>query len=266
MSLSTLLDQLKKTLSNAQTERTYSQARSRHRALQPYESIGALVAVTARGSSIFAIDREAILAAIVAELQLSPERLWQPLLLVAFTPMLIRIRASLGRPGSEDLDQSVLLAFLEAARSPVCRSYVARNLRLLTQARLFAERRREHRAVELLVFDEETHPCDLFGEDAAGSTCEARSAPKAHHQAAAAELVRIIEAEGGEELRELLLTTYGDDDSVREFVDRAYADSDDVVRARASKRLRRARKQVFAKLRARAARREKESVLATPAF
>ena len=62
MSLSTLLDQLKKTLSNAQTERTYSQARSRHRALQPYESIGALVAVTARGSSIFAIDREAILA------------------------------------------------------------------------------------------------------------------------------------------------------------------------------------------------------------
>jgi hypothetical protein len=242
MSLSNTLDQLKKTLSGSRAERIYAQARPRHRALAPYETVGALVTATARGSSLFAVDREAIHAAVVAEFQLSPEPLWQSLLLVAFTPMLVRIRARLRRPGCEDLDQSVLLAFLEAARSPVCRVYVARNLRLLTQAKIFAERRREHRAPALFAFDEESHPGDPFRVEA-------------HGRAAAAEVVRMIEAEGGHELRALLTTTYGDDASVRAFVNGAYAACSERVRARASQRLRRARHKVFVKLSARYGRR-----------
>jgi hypothetical protein len=237
-SLSALLDQSKKALSTGASARAYADARSRHRAFAPYETVGAVLGATERGSALSPHERDAIHAAIVTELQESPAHLWQCLLLVSFTPMLVRIRASLRQPGNVDADQRVLIAFLEAARSPVSRSYVARNLRLLTQVRLFTERRRERRAPELLLFDEETHPCDPFRVEA-------------HARVAAAEVVRIIEAEGGEELRDLLFTTYGDDTSVKTFVDHAYAACDERVRARASKRLRRARLEAFAKLRAR---------------
>jgi hypothetical protein len=245
MTLSTTLDSIKKNVTSSHAERVYARARPQHRALAPYETVGALIDATSRGSSLFAIDREALLVVLVTELQRSPETLWQSLLLVAFTPMLVRIRTSLRDPGNQDLDQSVLLAFLESARSPVCRSYVARNLRLLTQSRIFAERRREHRAPEMEVFEEATHPGDPFGVEA-------------EQRAAAAEVVRIIEAEGGEELRELLMTTYGDDESVKAHVARAYADCDEKTRARACKRLRRARLEVFAKLRLRTERRERQ--------
>jgi len=158
--------------------------------------------------------------------------------------MLVRLRPALGDRRSEDLDACVLLAFIEAARGLSFRTYVARNLWLLTRSRLFAERRRERRAPDLCVFDEETHTCDPFGA-------------QAHERAAAAEVVRIIEAEGGEELREVLLATCGDDSSVSEYVERAYATHDDRVRARVAKRLRRARLDVFARLRALAERGER---------
>jgi hypothetical protein len=244
MSLANTLDQLKKTVTTSRAQRVYAEARPRHRALASFETVGAIVEATSRGSSLFAADRDAVFAALVVELQQSRESLWQSLLLVAFTPMLMRLRLSVRDPGNEDLDQSVVLAFLESVRSPVCRSYVARNLRLLTQSRLYAERRREHRGPELVEFDENTHPCDPFNVEA-------------EQRAAAAEVTRIIEAEGGEELRELLLTTYGDDDSVKAHVDRAYAGCDERTRARARKRLCRARLAVFAKLRARTERCER---------
>jgi hypothetical protein len=238
MSLSTTLDQFKKAVRGSRAERTYALARPSYEALAPYETVGGAVRATARGSGLSAADREAILVAIVTELQHSPEPLWPSLLLVAFTPMLVRVRAALRDPGNEDLDQSVLLAFLDAARSPVCRAYVARNLRLITQERLFAERRREHCAPEAVVFDEETHACDPFGVEARPRT-------------AAGDVIRIIDAEGGEELRALIRGTYGDDRSVREYVDRVYAGRDARVRASACERLQRLRNVAFAKLRVR---------------
>ena len=246
------LDQLKKTLSSSRAERIVLPGTPATPRASPYETIGALVTVTARGSSLFAIDREAILAAVVAEFQLSPEPLWQSLLLVRLHAHARPHPSALGRPGCEDLDQSVLLAFLEAARSPVCRVYVARNLRLLTQAKLFTERRREHRAPALFPFDEETHPGDPF--ESAAARLRTRSAPGSPPGGRRG-LVRIIEAEGGASCARCSLTTYGDDASVRAFVNGAYAACSERVRARASKRLRRARHQVFLKLSARYGRR-----------
>jgi hypothetical protein len=161
----------------------------------------------------------------------------------------MRTRAALRPRNSDELDQSLLAAFLEAARSPFCRTYVARNLRLRTRERIFTERRREHRSPTLLSFDEETHPCNPFQASA-------------HENARAAEVIRIIEAEGGEELRDLLLTTSGNDESIRSFVDRTYAACTRQARARACKRLQRARAKVLSKVRGRAERRPHERILA----
>jgi hypothetical protein len=243
MSLSATLDQIKDTLPRSRAERLYSDARTRLEVLAPFESIGALIAACERGSGLSPEKRDELFAAMVTELQRSPSPLWQSLLLVVFTPMLVRLRARLGPPrdndpNSEDLDRTVLLAFLETARALTFRTYVARNLWLLTRARLHAERSRERRAPKLLVFDDETQPCDPFRAET-------------QQRAAAAEILRVIEAEGGEELRDLLLTCT-DDESVQEYVDHAYAHCDGRARARASKRLRRARLEVFAKLRVRA--------------
>ncbi len=183
---------------------------------------------------------------IVTELQRSSSALWQSLLLASFTPTLIRLRARLGRSPCPDLDQSVIVAFLEAARGLTFRAYVARNLYLVTQASLFAARKRERRAPEMRELDEETYlpQGELFRVEA-------------HERATAAEVLRIIEAEGGAELRELLLATFDKQQSVRELVDRVYAGQDDRARARAGKRLLRARMKVLTKLRARIERRER---------
>jgi hypothetical protein len=257
MSLSTTLDQLKKTLSRNGAERTYAEARARYRALVPYETVGAALATIDRGSPASIAERDAVLAALVTELQLSPCPLWESLLLVSFTPMLLRLRSRVGRRSSEDLDQSVLLAFLETARTLRFRSYVARNLYLLTQERIFTERNRERRAPESLVFEEETYAADPFRGESASSLYGARSTPDAHQRAAVDEVAGLVEAEGGVALRELLLATYDGRQSVKEYVDRMYPDRDKIGRARVGKHLLRARTRVFAKLCARAERRER---------
>ena len=249
MSISTTLDQLKSTLSTPRALRLYAEARARREAFAPYETIDAALAAVARGAAASIAERDAIFATIVTELQESPEPFWRSVLLVTFTPMLVQLRSKFRRPSKSDpdgaeLDQSVLCAFLETASSLKFRTFVVRNLWLLTRAKLFAERSRERRAPRLHEFDEETHPCKPFRFEV-------------QQRAAADEVIRIIEEEGGEELRELVLMDSEGEDSVKEFVERAYAKCDAQTQARAAKRLRRARLEVFAKLRVRAARHER---------
>jgi hypothetical protein len=243
MNLSTTLDQLRKSLSSPTITRAYAGARPRHRVFAPYETAAALLAAIDRGSPLPIEARDAIIAAIVEELQHGADGLWQTLLLVAFTPALVDLRRKIhGRPTREDpgdLDKSVLLAFLEVARSLRTRSYVARSLVLATRSRVFDERRREQRAPDTEVFDEETHAHDPYEVEA-------------QQRAEASEVVRIVEAEGGEELCDLLLASCPDDErAVFAYVQEAYAHCTDRDRARASKRLRRARQKAFARLRER---------------
>lgn len=249
MSLPILLDQIKKSLSTRRSASVYAEARGRYGALAPYETVGALLNACAHGSSLHPIERDAVFSAVVTEFQTSSESFWRSVLLAAFSPLLMRLRAKLRPRSCDETDQSLLAAFLEAARSPFCRTYVARNLRLRTQERIYTERRREHRAPTFLELDEETYAGDPFKT-------------LAYEQARAAEVLRIIEAEGGEELRELLLTTYGDDESVRAFVERTYPQATSQARDRVCKRLERARAKVLAKVRGRKERRPHESILA----
>jgi hypothetical protein len=213
-----------------------------HAALAPYDTPGAMLGAMARGSAMTVTERDQVFAAIVSELQSSSHLFWQSLLMVACTPMLVRIRVSLRCPKSDELDQRVAIAFIETARALRHRGYVARNLRLLTRARIFADLSRERRGADTLSFDEETHPYDPFEIEA-------------HQRASAAELLRMIESEHGAELRDVLLSGAYDGDSIRAYVERAYADCDERVRARTAKRLHRARRDALAKLRTRAARR-----------
>jgi hypothetical protein len=241
MSLSTTIEQLKKTLHRA--DRTYAEARARHPALAPYASPSAVLNAVDRGSRLSLRERDVVLLAVLDERQRSPHPLWQSLLVVAFAPMLVRLRKGLRHPGCENLDQRVLVAFVETIASFPHRLYIQRNLRLATGARLIAERRREHRATDTVLFDDETYVHDVFGADA-------------HLKAAAAEVIRIVEAAGGEELRDALIARHAGDRSLKDYIDTEHPELTRRQRERICDRLRRTEGSVLRKVRARLKRRE----------
>jgi hypothetical protein len=247
MSLATTIEQLKKTLPRAGV--AYAEGRSRHPALAPYESPTAALAAIDRGSSLRVVERDAILLAILDELQKSPAPIWQSFLLVAFAPMLVRFRARLRRPDCENLDQCVLVAFLETARSFPHRSYIQRNLRLGTGARLRAERRRDHRASDLEVLDEEMHAPRAPGADA-------------YLKSAAAEVVQIVEATGGEELCDALIARHGAAGSMKDYVASEHVGLSPRELARLCDRLYRAEAKALRRVRARVKQRERRFAFA----
>jgi hypothetical protein len=236
MSLSTTIEQLKKTLPRAGA--AYAEGRSRHPALAPYESPTAALAAIDRGSSLRVVERDAILLAILDELQKSSASIWQSFLVVAFAPMLVRFRASLRRPDCDNLDQCVLIAFLDTARSFPHRSYIQRNLRLGTGARLRVERRREYRSTDLEIFDDEMHAPRTFGADA-------------HMKSAVAEVVEIVEATGGEELCDAIIARHGVAGSMKDYVASEHPGLSPLEQGRLCDRLYRAEAKALRRVRAR---------------
>jgi hypothetical protein len=239
MSLLTTFQQIKKTL--PRTSRAYAQGRTTPRALAPYESPADVLAALGTESPLSVEERDAVLLAVVNELQQGRDPLWQSILLLAFERMLSTLRAGLGHRRSEDVDQQVLLTFLEAAKKTRIVSHAARALRLATQREMFFRRKVEQREPRTKRFKEETHDPDPFEVDADA-------------KAAASEIVSFLEEEGGEELRDLMLETYAADGSVNEYVDRIYHGLTVEARAATCDRLRRLRQRAVTKLRERAQR------------
>jgi hypothetical protein len=233
MNLAKTLTSIKKSLARHAT--VYAEGRRRHRALASFDSPAAVLAAVSSSSPLTVEERDVIYVALLAELRLTKHTLWQSLLLVAFEPMLARVRARLGRPESEDLDERVFLAFLEAAQSLSIPSHAARVLRLALERKVYGERKSERAEPEADEFIDDTYVADPF-------------AVTAREQAAAREVVRILEAEGGDEFRDLMLATRATEDTLRAYVQKAYADPE---REGAYRRLVRARSRLEKKIRKR---------------
>ena len=96
--------------------------------------------------------------ALVQEQAQPPHPLWSSLLALAFAPMLLRLRSRLRRPDDADLDQEVMLAFLESAvRVPQSTEpwHVAICLRRATERRVFDHMRKVVRAPVTEEFDDD---------------------------------------------------------------------------------------------------------------
>ncbi len=229
---------IKKSL--ARPSAIYTDARARHAALADHETPAALLEALRASSRLSAIERDAILVALVTENQRAPQPVWQSLLLAAFEPMLVRLRGRLGSRNDEERDLELISAFLEAVRAIRVGPFMAYVLRLATAARVFEPRRKEKHAPTMVPFEEETHPCNPF-----------ESAAEAH--VAVADVVRIIEAKGGHELLDAMLATHGTDESLTDYVARVHADRTPTERASAYERLKIARRDMLADLRTRLA-------------
>jgi hypothetical protein len=236
MNLPRTLDAIKKeTLRNRKLLRDAS---ARIPVLARYESPETLLAALDLASPIVREERDALLEAITSEAQLSPRTFWSSLLLVAFAPMLLRLRARLGRAPDEDFDQTVLVAFVGAVKSVRPGHYTAIALRWATEKAVFAARRAEQRIPVCREFEEERYAPDVFGT-------------VAEQRAAAAEVVRAVEAELGDEMLEALLTRRAGNDSLRAHVTRTHAGKSASARDAEYERLLRARVIVLRELRAR---------------
>ncbi len=221
----------------------YAAARANYPALAPYATIPEVVLALADRSRLTADERDLILIAIVLEHQRTRHALWQSILLKAFAPMLVYLRKRQGRGDDADLDQLVLLSFLEAARSIRTESHIARCLRLVTEAKVYEDRRKARRHEGGEVFADEAHYPSPFG----AST---------HTKIAANEILAILEAEGGPELRDLMFATCALDETVADYVARVHARKPHADRAAITDRLRRKRANALQKLNARVERKE----------
>lgn len=131
---------------------TFDDGRTREPALAADPSILAVLAVLADASEATYPERDALTRALLAEQQRAPSKLWSAALLLAYAPMLTRLRRRLlsSAVDRDELDLLVIEAFLEAAqgyplehRRP---GHTALYLRQDTQRAVFKLLKLEHRA------------------------------------------------------------------------------------------------------------------------
>jgi hypothetical protein len=230
----------------------YAAARPNHPALAPYETIADVLAALVDRTRLTADERDPILIAVVLEHQRTRHALWQSLLLKAFAPMLLYLRKKQGRHDDADLDQAVLLSFLEAARSIRTESHVARCLRIVTEAKVYEDERKARRHAGGEVFDDEVQYPSAYGASA-------------HVKVAANEILEMLEAEGGAELRDLMFSTCALEATVTDYVARAHAREPPAARVAIADRLRRLRLNALQKLNARVQRKEQTRGVASAA-
>ncbi|MBZ0118726.1 MAG: hypothetical protein K8H88_17125, partial [Sandaracinaceae bacterium] len=154
MSLSQMRSHLWRAVRATSTDRVFASARERHAALAPYPSLSAVLAELGSSVSESFATRDALTRVLVAEAQRWRARLcdpWAAALVLAYLPMLIRLRARLRSAAvpAPDLDQLVAESFLDVVRSlPLARrrDRIPMHLRQGTQRRVFLALKREERA------------------------------------------------------------------------------------------------------------------------
>lgn len=227
MSMRATFEAIKKSL--CRSSAAFERGRAKHAVLAAYATPEAACAAVRPGSSLTASERERLLTALVEENQAAPAPLWQALLLVAFEPMLVRLRVKRGAPRDEDLDQALLLAFTDGLRAVRAGAYTILGVRWATEARFAASSRAP---LETAEYDDDIH---------AGPQLRAA----ADKQIEASEVIAMIEARGGRELVEAIVATEVGDEQLTDYVARVYADRDQRERERVYHRLLRERDAVL---------------------
>jgi len=232
VTLKNLIRQLATCLASPSSLRALVEVGARRPALVAYASPQAVLEALRADSSRTVEERDAILVALLEELRTTKGAVWQALLVLAFEPMLVRIRTRLGKPvavrfgrsQADDLDQRVLLAFADAAGTLRIKSHAARALRLAVKRSVFEDEKREREAFQPDEFDEDAHEGDPF---------EVTTREKA----AANEVVGILDAEGGAELRDMILATRAHGEALRAYVARTQPDRSETQRRTIERRL-----------------------------
>lgn len=132
----------------------YDGARERHSALEDHDTIASVLGVLAREGQKTYAEKELLTRALIAEQQSSSSSFWSAALLVAYYPLLSRLRGRIYGDilPDEDLDQLVITSFLAVARDypiDVELDRTALRLRQRTERRVFAVLRDEREVLQV---------------------------------------------------------------------------------------------------------------------
>jgi hypothetical protein len=228
--------------------RSFEVGRARQPALAVHADAASVLAALADDREHTYPERDALTRALLAEHRASGDALWASLLLVAYFPMLSRLRHRLvsGSVQRDELDQVVVTAFLAAISElplPEHADRIAMRLRQRTERQVFAflrkEREQQHSSAD---------PDELarFGTE----TIEARRLPTTDEELF--DLALLLERAALQGLPkaglEVVEATVLRRELLRRYVERIAPD-DDLERERTYQRLKRQRTRVLRRLR-----------------
>jgi hypothetical protein len=253
MSLRQLRDPLRDEVMSLKHEKTFEEARAREPTLAAHASILSVLAVMNDESERRYAEREALTRALVREQQERPGPFWAAVLLIAYAPMLLRLRGRICGDAfaRDDLDQMALEAFLEAVgRFPLTArpTRVAMYLRQDTQRAVFRRLRAEQQArLRLTVLEEEALSAEEFDLFASGASEQPLDDDERE------ELVAMLVARVGDRVPpaklEVVIATHLRGERLRDYVARRHGDLADDAREVVYQRLKRERLRTLDKLR-----------------
>lgn len=243
MGFEIVFDGLKKSVSKFAP--VYEAARGEHAALAPYATLAELLAALKLSSKITYAERDAITLALIAEQQTKAHPLWPSLLLAAFEPMLRRLRGRVRVAKDEEIEQRIVLAFLEATQRVALHhppSHAALHLRRETERAVFGAIRRDERTAEA----EAKANMDAIPDPRTDET------PGEVDTIALDELRQVLADESnGDELYDVLCATLGGDEKLLSYVKRTRPELSPEDRKATYGRLQRQRHRVLVRIRAR---------------
>ncbi len=225
--------------------RTFDEARSRRPALAEHADMASVLDALASEEEHSYPEREALMQALAAEHRETGRSLWSSALLVAFYPMLSRLRHRLVSDAvpSDELDQVVLTAFLAALSGLTPHEMsdrIAMRLRQRTQRQVFAVLRREREQTH-----RESEVDEVFTPDMEESA-HGRTEDELY------DLALLLERAADEGIPrsslEVVAATVLKRELLRSYVERI-APNDELERERMYQRLKRQRSRVMRKLR-----------------
>ncbi len=231
----------------AAPRRVFDESRARHAALAGHADVASVLAALADDREHTYPERDALTRALLSEHRASGEALWASVLLVAYYPMLSRLRHRLVSDAvpRDELDQVVITAFLAAlGELPVDEhaDRIAMRLRQRTERQVFAFLRKER---------EQRHP-GIDVEALEDLDPDAIAPRRARTDEELFDLALLLEraAEEGipQSSLEVVAATVLRRELLRSYVDRVAPD-DDLERERMYQRLKRQRTRVLRRLR-----------------
>ena len=153
-------------------ESTLASALAAQPSFGPYPTTAALVAALSLDSPLPLGDRQELVRSLVTLYRSTGHPLWTALLLHAFRPMLLSLRAR-DRGAKEDRDSRIVLAFLQAlARTPLSGQPVFIALRRATERPVFQSVRAQRAYAETELLDAVgDSSLEIQGEPAPFTTC-----------------------------------------------------------------------------------------------
>ena len=226
-------------------------ARSRHAALAPFTDTDAVLAALKTGSSLTHKERGAIVHAIIEEHRAHGGDFWQSLLCIAFEHSLLKARRAASdakkksrKPSKEEeelLEQEILFAFTKAMRlDSVANSGDYAPVALVNATNRFFDRtqRDERRRVRTKELDDNAIQEETLAD------CQGTNDPEA-----AAKVEKLLGSTDSEALRDMLMATVAEDESLGDYIKRRMPGLSKAEHAQVYQRLRRQRYNALLRLR-----------------